>query len=343
MEFGIFDHLTRPAGVALDELYESRIRLLRRAEEAGITGYHVAEHHGHSLCMAPSQAVWLSAVARETQLLRVGTLVTCLPLHHPLRVAQEVCMLDQISRGRFDFGVGKGVSPFEHTIFEHDPAEAAARLDDAAAMIFRALATGRLTAEDSPFHDFPDVELSMAPVQAPCPPVWYPGNAEFAGRNGFTLVTPMVTAETRQRYLEAYEKGLDDPSRLSLRPDPPRIASVVVVVVAESDAAATPLAVRALTMLGALLGTSSGDRPPGPAGNPTEPRPAAHHAPPRGNPPGGGAVFGSPQTVREKLAAHIAEGNADYIMLAPAIGDLTPSEVDGSLGLFFDEVLPALQ
>ena len=112
MEFGIFDHVTRPAGVPLDALYEHRLSLLRRADAAGFRGYHLAEHHGHRLSGTPSQTVFLSAVARETERLRLGLLVACLPLHHPVRLADEVCMLDQLSGGRVDLGVGRGISPF---------------------------------------------------------------------------------------------------------------------------------------------------------------------------------------------------------------------------------------
>jgi hypothetical protein len=81
IEFGIFDHVTRPPGIALDELYEGRLALLRKADAAGFDRYHLAEHHGHGLSATPSPAVFLAAVARETERLRIGMLVACLPLH----------------------------------------------------------------------------------------------------------------------------------------------------------------------------------------------------------------------------------------------------------------------
>ncbi len=108
IEFGLFDHVTRPPGAALDGLYEQRLALLRKADAAGFRGYHLAEHHGHGLSATPSQALFLSAVARETERLRLGLLVACLPLHHPIRLVEEICMLDQLSGGRVDLGVGRG-------------------------------------------------------------------------------------------------------------------------------------------------------------------------------------------------------------------------------------------
>ena len=74
IEFGIFDHVTRPAGVSLADLYEGRIALLRQADAAGFRGFHLAEHHGHGLSATPSQAVFLAARARETERLRLGML-----------------------------------------------------------------------------------------------------------------------------------------------------------------------------------------------------------------------------------------------------------------------------
>ena len=149
MEFGIFDHVTRPPGVPVQALYESRIALLREAEQAGFRGYHLAEHHGHALSATPSQVVFLSALARETERLRLGLLVACLPLHHPVRLAEEVCMLDQLSSGRVDLGVGRGISPFEHRLFGHDPDEARERFAEILPMVVQGLSTGRIDSTGS--------------------------------------------------------------------------------------------------------------------------------------------------------------------------------------------------
>jgi alkanesulfonate monooxygenase SsuD/methylene tetrahydromethanopterin reductase-like flavin-dependent oxidoreductase (luciferase family) len=62
---------------------------------------------------APSPSVFLSAVAQRTKKLKFGPMVYLLPLYHPLRLIDEVCMLDQMSGGRFLYGVGRGISPIE--------------------------------------------------------------------------------------------------------------------------------------------------------------------------------------------------------------------------------------
>ena len=86
MKFGIFDHLDR-SGPDAERQYEERLRLIELYEWAGFHAYHVAEHHGTPLGMAPSPGLFLSAVAQRTTTLRFGPLVYSLGLYHPLRLA----------------------------------------------------------------------------------------------------------------------------------------------------------------------------------------------------------------------------------------------------------------
>src|SRR5690242_3191748 len=123
MKIGVFDHLDRGA-VALDRHYEDRLRLAEAYDRAGFHAYHIAEHHATPLGMAPSPSVFLAAVAQRTRRLRFGALVYALPLHHPLRMIEEICMLDHLSGGRVDIGFGRGSSPIELAYYGQDPAQA---------------------------------------------------------------------------------------------------------------------------------------------------------------------------------------------------------------------------
>ena len=120
MRIGVFDHLDRGAG-ALPAFYEDRLRLIELYDRAGLYAYHLAEHHGTPLGMAPSPSVFLAAVAQRTKRLRFGPTVYCLPLYPPLRLLEEICMLDQMSGGRLELGVGRGISPIEVAFFDLDP------------------------------------------------------------------------------------------------------------------------------------------------------------------------------------------------------------------------------
>src|ERR1700691_236296 len=112
MEFGVFDHLDRNA-LELGAFYEMRLKVAEAYDRLGFPSYPGAEHHSTPVGMAPSPSVYLAALAQRTRRLRFGPMVYLLPLYHPLRLIEEVCMLDQMSGGRFKLGVGRGVSPIE--------------------------------------------------------------------------------------------------------------------------------------------------------------------------------------------------------------------------------------
>src|SRR5207237_6662104 len=108
MKFGVFDHMDRN-GLPLGQQYEDRLKLIEGYERAGFHCYHLAEHHATPLGMAPSPSVFLAAVAQRTKRLKFGPLVYTLPMYHPLRAAEEICMLDHLSGGRFQVGIGRGI------------------------------------------------------------------------------------------------------------------------------------------------------------------------------------------------------------------------------------------
>src|ERR1700736_3546628 len=120
MEFGVFDHLDRD-DQALGDYYRARLQIIEAYDPLRFYAYHLAEHHATPLGMAPSPSVFLAAVAQRTRRLRFGPLVYTLSLHHPLRIAEEICMLDQMSGGRMELGVGRGVSPHEVAYYGVDP------------------------------------------------------------------------------------------------------------------------------------------------------------------------------------------------------------------------------
>ena len=343
MEFGIFDHVTRPPGVPVQALYESRIALLRQAEQAGFRGYHLAEHHGHALSATPSQTLFLSALARETERLRLGLLVACLPLHHPVRLAEEVCMLDQLSGGRVDLGVGRGISPFEHRIFGHDADEGRERFEESLGLLVQGLETGRMDGAAARHFDFPEVELPIEPVQRPYPPLWAAGNVETAGRNGLNVVAGMpVTPELRRRYDELWDQSRRAPDPLNPHVERPVVASSQYVCIAETDEEARRIGERALGVLGAFLARSVGREPPH-LQDPDRPEPPTPLVKAVQSRAPGVLVCGSPETVRDHYVAVAAEGAVDAIVINVPFGDLTFAEAERTLDLFVAEVMPAVR
>jgi len=141
MQFGVFDHLDRN-DLALREYYESRLQIIEAYDRLGFYAYHVAEHHSTPLGLAPSPSIFLSAVAQRTRRLRFGPLVYALPLYHPLRMIEEICMLDQLSGGRLEIGFGRGSVPAELIYYGQNPEQAQAVYAEAVLAFLRTQLAG---------------------------------------------------------------------------------------------------------------------------------------------------------------------------------------------------------
>ncbi|MGB6574431.1 MAG: LLM class flavin-dependent oxidoreductase, partial [Trebonia sp.] len=112
MRFGVFDHNDASGRPTTQQLAE-RLALVEEYERLGYYAYHMAEHHGTPLGITPSPHLMLAAASQRTSVIRLGTLISILPLYHPMRVIEEACTLDQLTGGRLDLGVGRGISPIE--------------------------------------------------------------------------------------------------------------------------------------------------------------------------------------------------------------------------------------
>src|SRR5712664_872698 len=161
MEFGVFDHLDRYGG-PLADFYEDRLRIADAYDRAGFYAYHLAEHHSTPLGMAPSPSVFLASIAQRTKKLRFGPLVFALPLHHPLRLIEEICMLDHLSGGRLEIGFGRGSSPIELAYYGEDPAQAQEVYTEGLELVLQGLTQPILNFHGKRFS-FADVPMEMAP------------------------------------------------------------------------------------------------------------------------------------------------------------------------------------
>ena len=191
LEFGIFDHLDRN-DLPLRDYYEQRLKMTEAFDRCGFYSYHVAEHHFTPLGMAPSPSVFLSAIAQRTKRLRFGTFVYALPVHHPLRVLEEICMLDHLSGGRLEIGFGRGSVPYEIAYYGQNAEERQQIYAERLELILKAFTVKTLT-WDGKYDQFKDVPMEIEPLQKPHPPLWYgahsPDSAERAARKGLHMVT----------------------------------------------------------------------------------------------------------------------------------------------------------
>jgi len=335
MKFGVFDHLDA-SGAPLAEFYEDRLRLAEAYDRVGLHALHVAEHHATPLGLAPSPSVFLASVAQRTRRLRFGPLVYTLALYHPLRLADEICMLDQLSRGRLELGVGRGVSPIEIEHFGFDPAKSQAMYVEAYRAILQALQSRTLRFEGE-YYRFKDVPVHLAPFQRPHPPVWYglsnPESAEFAAQNRFNVVStaaPKAVRAITDRYREAWARAGYDPARI------PFIGMARHVVIADTEAEALRLARRAYARWWEsffFLWKLRGMTPPFTTYTADFDAVLAN----------GQAIAGTPDQVRDAIAAQAAEAGLNYMLLRFAFGDLKLEESLRSLELFHAKIQPALE
>ncbi len=181
LQFGIFDHLERRRDVPLEQQYRERLELVAQADRAGFYCYHVAEHHHAPLCLAPNQAVYLAAVAQHTQRLRFGPLVYVLPLHHPVRLLEDIGMVDHLSNGRFQIGIGRGTGGGqEFAMWGGNAEENNQRFDETFKILMQGL-TNAFLSFDGQFYQFRNLWMELRPQQTPHPPFWYAGNPVHAG------------------------------------------------------------------------------------------------------------------------------------------------------------------
>ena len=220
VEFGIFDSFdlgrTSPGDVLA-----TRLRFAAEAERLGIDHYHVTEHHGTPLSVCPSPNLFLAALSQRTERMRIGVLVNVLPEHDPFRLAEEIGILDQLSGGRLDLGVGSGVSPYELAIFGVEATQAKQIYAETLTAVTTALRTGHLRHEGTLLRSY-DADLSVLPVQRPYPPLWYASSnaasAEWAGRNGINFVgrwNDGALTATVQTYWDAWETNRHAAGRLN--------------------------------------------------------------------------------------------------------------------------------
>jgi len=332
MEFGVFDHLDL-GGRPHERFYRERLEIVEAYERAGFASYHVAEHHLTPLGMAPSPSVFLAAVAQRTKRLRFGPMVYVAPLYHPLRLLEEICMLDQMSGGRLEIAFGRGALPAEVRFFDVDPAQTEKAHQEALGFILGALSEGEVTVTaESGKRRLP---LAIPPLQKPHPPLWYgvhsPEAAERAALRGMNVVGLDTVAELKPafaRFRAVWKEARGDAPL-------PRMGLGRFIVVGKNANEARSLARRAyrswhesFTYLSSRMGF--GHR---------------HSRPPEFDAiaEDGRAFAGTSEETAEYVRRQLAESGANYFVGQFAFGNLSLEETLRSIGLFANEVMPMLK
>jgi alkanesulfonate monooxygenase SsuD/methylene tetrahydromethanopterin reductase-like flavin-dependent oxidoreductase (luciferase family) len=293
--------------------------------------------------MAPNQEVFIAAASQVTTKIRLGPMVKLLPLHHPVRIIEDMCVLDQLTGGRLDFGVGRGVAPMEHAWFGSNWMESRQRFEDTLGIICNAFATGEISSAGSVYHDFPTAPLSTKPFQSPIP-FWYPGSPVTAGRHGMSLMCAgPIDQPTYDLYVETWHKHKGDTMRLEGANARPRVGCTMLLAIAPTEKEALEIARRGMDGLvrrahnvhaydHLVLPEDQCEAALGPL------RSILAHIEDAVS-----AGAGTADQITERFAGILQPGLIDYIALQLPTGDMTFDEARRTVELFASEVKPQLE
>jgi alkanesulfonate monooxygenase SsuD/methylene tetrahydromethanopterin reductase-like flavin-dependent oxidoreductase (luciferase family) len=332
VEFGAIDHLDRQ-DKPIAETYDSRLKLLELYDRAGFTTFHITEHHCTPLGLAPSPMIFLAAASRITQRIRFAPLVLIATLYNPLRLAAEICMLDHLTKGRFEIGTGRGVSGVELGFFGVKEQDAPAMYGEAMEVVMAAL-TKDVVDFHGKFFDFTNVPIELKPFQLPHPPLWYATNsaesAAKAARQEMNIVTLVDSAEA-SKVIAGYKTAWDASHGASGK-KMPRAGITRFIYVAEDDTYAKERGAfgshkfyESLVYLWRKFNVTAMS-----LGEVIRSAEAT-------------LITGTPATVRARIEQELEESGANYYVPRFAYGNLTHEESVRSLELFTSEVMPHFQ
>ncbi len=364
MEIGLYDVLDQAQmeshSVAAD-VYDEHIRGAQEAEQMGYKYYFSIEHQTSDVSFLSAPSIYLTALARGTSAIRFGVMIYQLPFHHPIRLAEEVAMLDHLSRGRVEFGAGTGVTNHEFQRWNVDFDRRRDISQEVLDVILQAW-TGDSVTYNGEFFQFDEVLTTPKPFQQPHPPIWFgchsAASFEYAAQKNFhvsqNIDTDQVIAEKFETWRGLWREAGHATSM-------PKTFLTRHVHVAETDEQAreqaephlaTALFPNAIPegkgkdIIGAtrISYGPSGMR----GGDPGTPERAELRRVfrERANSydfwvDNGIALVGSPETVAKQLAAQHQTIGHDIFCARHMFGYISPDAAKNSIRLFAEEVMPA--
>jgi len=211
MHFGAYDYVTWARGKTAQEVYQGELELVRTADHLGFEHYFLPEHHFLDFCLLPNQEVFMSAAAMVTKNIQLVPFGFIINYRHPIRTAETVAMIDNISNGRMHFGITRGSVEWEYNQF------GATWKDPERREVFQESYEVSLAAlKSSPFSyhgkhfNYDNLEVLPRPLQKPHPPVWFPGpqseaSIQWAASRGMNTAIQYVSNETVKLVFDSYK------------------------------------------------------------------------------------------------------------------------------------------
>lgn len=193
MDFGLFFLMQRDEAWSEHAVYESGLEQMLAAEALGYRSVWIAEHHFNDYGLCPTPPVLASYVAARTRALRIGMGVSLLPLHHPVDLAEQLAVLDMVSDGRLDVGIGRGGTLQDYETFQSDRADSRARVEEGIALMQQCW-TGKPIDFAGRFHSATRLHVRPAPRQRPHPPLYVASNSEDSVRSAARMGLPTLSS-----------------------------------------------------------------------------------------------------------------------------------------------------
>ena len=337
LKFGIFDWIEWGDKQASD-IYEDRLQMLEYADQHGYYSYHLAEHHITPLSIAPSPTVFLSAACQRTKNIRLGPLVYLLPFYNPLRLLHEICMLDNLSKGRLDLGVGRGIVPMEAEQFGVNLEIGWDVFHESLGVLLNGL-TNEVLNFQGDHYNYKDVRTWIRPYQKPHPPLWYASNnietvpwmAQHGINTSHVFASAAATKPHFDLYKEVWNQHRGDADRLNMGVTDPLLGITRHVYVAPTDEEALRQCRAGYTTwfhnINYLWDQAGSDILDFIRNFDDLLEQDL-------------VIVGSPQTVQNQVQRTVDESGINYFMSIFAWGDMPQNQVMRSLELFTQQVMP---
>ena len=173
MRIGLFLTVQWPPGSDQQRRYRETIEQCVLAEELGYDSVWLTEHHFTRHGITSDSLVLLAHIAARTEQVRLGTAVLVLPFHDPIRLAEQIALVDHLSNGRLDVGIGRGYQWAEYNGFGIGFDEGSDRFEEALAVLLQAWDTEAPVAFSGTYHSYNAAFAQPRPVQRPHPPLWH--------------------------------------------------------------------------------------------------------------------------------------------------------------------------
>ncbi len=193
MDFGLFFLMQRDERWSEQAVYDGDREQMLAAESLGYHSVWIAEHHFNDYGLCPAPPVLASFIAARTTTLRLGMGVSLLPLHHPVDLAEQLAVLDVVSGGRLDVGIGRGGTLQDYQTFQSDRDDARARVEEGIALMQRCWSGAPFDFRGR-FHSGAQLHVRPRPVQQPHPPLFIAANSEDSVLSAARLGLPTLSS-----------------------------------------------------------------------------------------------------------------------------------------------------